>query len=258
MNSPVKSRLGTADGASAEGRLRVELAGAYRLAHYYGWDELIFNHITARVPGRERYFLINDYGLRYDEVRASNLLKIDLEGRLVEGPADAMVNPAGFVIHSAIHTGREDILCAMHTHTVAGAAVSAMECGLLPVTLESMLFTGCIGYHDFEGITVQEDEKPRLVKALGNNVALILRNHGLLTVGRTVAEAFLRMFHLQRACEVQVAALQAGVKLTLPPEEIQRRVVKQGESFETKKSPAQRPFEAMLRLMDGIDASYRT
>jgi ribulose-5-phosphate 4-epimerase/fuculose-1-phosphate aldolase len=238
-----------------ERTIRIELAAAYRLAAQFGWTTLIFNHITARVPGPERHFLINRFGHTYEEVTASNLVKVDLDGNVIGEPA--AVNRAGFVLHSAIHAVREDVMCAMHTHTPAGVAVSAMECGLQPVNLEAMLFYGRLAYHDFEGITIEEAEKPRLLANLGDKNAMILRNHGLLVCGRSVAEAFKRMFDLELACQVQIAAMASG-KLHLPSPEVAARVADQSARFDPSGgSAAQRAFAALMRRLDAGDPSYR-
>src|SRR5216117_2993584 len=200
----------------AEWALRVQLAAAYRIADHLGWSELIYTHISMRVPGPEDHFLINPYGLRFDEVTASNLVKIDADGNTVLG---GTANKAGFIIHSAIHMAREDAQCVWHMHMLAGMAVSAQDEGLLPTHMYSHNFWNRVSYHDFEGPSMRLDERSRLVSSLGGeNQALILRNHGLLTVGRTIPEAFIRFWRLNRACEIQLAA-QAS-KLRLPPAEV--------------------------------------
>lgn len=195
-----------------EWQLRVDLAAAYRLIALFGWDDLIFTHLSARVPGPEHHFLINPYGLGFDEITASSLVKVDQQGEPVLA-TQFPVNYAGFVIHSAIHAGREDVVAVIHTHTPAGVAVSAQRDGLLPISQQASVVLANIGYHDYEGLAVNEDEKPRLQQDLGNKQGLILRNHGLLTVGRSVAEAFLFMYTLQRSCEVQIMAQAGGAEL---------------------------------------------
>jgi ribulose-5-phosphate 4-epimerase/fuculose-1-phosphate aldolase len=203
-----------------EWQTRVDLAACYRLVHHYGMDDLVYNHISARVPGEEGHFLINAYGMTYDEITASSLVKIDFDGKVVQDSGTGYgVNHAGFVIHSAVHRGRADVACVIHTHTPAGMAVSAMECGLLPLTQNAMYFGG-IGYHDYEGPAVDLDEQKRLVSDLGPHEAMILRNHGLLSVGRTIAEAFVTMYWLDRACKAQVFAVGSNEKLILPDEEV--------------------------------------
>ena len=204
-----------------EAELRVQLAAAYRLIEHFGWNESIYGHLTVRVPGPERHFLINPFGLRYGEVTASNLVKITLEGEIV-GDTEWSVNAAGYAIHGAIHKGAPDAHCVMHTHSPAGMAVAALECGLLPISLDATLFHGTVGYHEYEGAIVSEGEKDRLVEDLGRNRALILRNHGLLTVGRTIPEAFLYLHRLETACKTQVDALAMNSALSLVPEEIAR------------------------------------
>ena len=184
----------------------MQLAAGYRLVEHFGWNESIYGHLTVRVPGPERHFLINPFGLRYGEVTASNLVKITLEGEIV-GDTEWSVNAAGYAIHGAIHKGAPDAHCVMHTHSPAGMAVAALECGLLPISLDATLFHGTVGYHEYEGAIVSEGEKERLVEDLGRNRALILRNHGLLTVGRTIPEAFLHLHRLETACKTQVDAL---------------------------------------------------
>src|SRR5215510_13392824 len=198
--------------SEAEWQARVDLAAAYRLVALYGWDDLIFTHISARVPGPEHHFLLNPYGMMFDEVTASSLVKIDLDGnKMMDSPY--FINPAGFTIHSAVHAAREDALCVMHLHTDCGIAVSAQKDGLLPISQQAMFALASLGYHDYEGLALNEEEKPRLVNDLGNKTSLILRNHGLLTVGETVADAFLSMFLLERACRIQIMAQSGGDKL---------------------------------------------
>ena len=195
---------------------RCDLAAAYRLVHHFGMDDLVYNHISARVPGEEGHFLINAYGMTYDEICASSLVKIDFDGQVVQDSGTGYgINKAGFVIHSAIHRGRTDVACVIHTHTPAGMAVSAMKCGLLPLTQNSMFFSG-VGYHDYEGPAVDLDEQRRLVSDLGGHVAMVLCNHGLLAVGATIPEAFITMYWLERACQAQAFAMAANTELKLP------------------------------------------
>src|ERR1043166_1658537 len=192
----------------AEWQARVDLAAAYRLVAFYGWDDLIFTHISARVPGAEHHFLLNPYGMMFDEVTASSLVKVDLDGaKVTDSPY--FVNPAGFTIHSAVHAAREDALCVMHLHTDYGIAVSAQKNGLLPLSQQSMVALASLAYHDYEGLALEEEEKPRLVADLGDKHYMILRNHGLLTIGRSATEAFLAMYLLERACKIQILA-QSG------------------------------------------------
>jgi ribulose-5-phosphate 4-epimerase/fuculose-1-phosphate aldolase len=202
--------------SATERQLRIDLAACYRLVALFGWDDLVFTHISARIPGPEHHFLINPYGMLFEEITASSLVKVDANGTVVE-PTDYPVNPAGFVIHSAIHAAREDVTCVLHTHTRAGVAVSAQREGLLPISQQATVALASLGYHGYEGIALRDDEKPRLVNDLGTNAALILRSHGLLTVGATIADAFLTMYVLESACQIQVLAQSGGAALTPVP-----------------------------------------
>jgi len=238
-----------------EWALRVQLAACYRIFDLLGWSEYIFNHITLRVPGPEKHFLINPFGLWYSEVTASNLVKIDLDGNTV-GKSEYPVNKAGFVIHSAIHAVRPDAHCIMHTHTTAGVAVACQEQGITPNNFYGSQLHGRIAYHDFEGISVELDERPRLVKSLGDRNVMVLRNHGLLVCGGGVAEALRRMLNVQRACEVQLAAEASGKPITKVPVEICQRAAAQGEAFDPA-GYGSRLFTAFQRRIDGIDPGYR-
>ena len=233
---------------SQEWKLRVQLAAAYRVADYLGWNELIYTHISVRVPGPQHHFLINPYGLSFGEVTASNLVKIDVDGNKVcDGPHSA--NKAGFVIHSAIHMARTDAICVWHMHTLAGMAVSAQEEGLLPVHMYSHNFWNRLSYHDFEGPSMRLDERGRLVKSLGNHSALILRNHGLLTTGRTIPEAFIRFWRLNRACEIQLAAQSS--KLRIPSPETCEASFRMGEEFLADQADVgELEFAALLRKVE--------
>jgi len=243
----------------AERELRLQLAAAYRLVDYFGWTELIYGHLTARVPGPEHHFLINPYGLNYDEITASNLIKIDLDGNIVE-PSDYPVSQAGFVIHSAIHmTDSDSNRCVMHTHTRAGMALAAIKEGLLPVSMTSTAFFERIAYHDYEGPSLYTDERERLLASLGDKKAMILRNHGLLTVGKTVPEAFLRLYRLERACQVQIDAAAAG-SLNIMSDEVAAKSGHDMDVFsarETNQGVGAIEFAALMRKLDKIDASYR-
>ena len=203
-----------------EWALRVDLAAAYRLVAMYGWDDLVFTHISVRIPGPEHHFLINPYGMMFEEITASSLVKVDLNGNKVE-PSDFPVNPAGFTIHSAVHAAREDAQCVMHTHSINGVAVSAQKKGVLPLSQQSLFVLASLGYHDYEGVALNEEEKPRLVDDLNGNSFLMLRNHGLLTVGKTVADAFLYMYLFEATCMIQVRALAGGKELI----EVDSRIV---------------------------------
>jgi ribulose-5-phosphate 4-epimerase/fuculose-1-phosphate aldolase len=234
--------------SAAEWEARIDLAAAYRLVAHYKWDDLVFTHITLRVPDAEDQFLINPYGMFFDEITASSLVKIDLQGRkLQDSPFE--VNPAGFVIHSAIHAARHDARCVMHTHTLNGVAVSAQRAGLLPISQHSMFTLASLGYHDFEGPALNDDEKPRLVADLGDRSSLILRNHGLLTVGETVADAFVAMYYLEASCAIQVRA-QAGGELIPVPKEVLDQAVSR-----TRQGP--RVWPGLLRRLDRLDPSYK-
>ena len=234
---------------------RVDLAAAYRLMDLHGMTELSANHISTRVPGEDKAFLINPYGLLYDQMHASCFTKLDLGGNILFNPTELGINKAGFVIHGAIHGARHDVDCVIHTHTIAGMAVSAMKCGLLPIAQTSMRFAK-IGYHDYEGVAINTDEQATLVRDLGDHAGMILRNHGLLVVGGSIPEAFYNIFRLERACQVQVAALSCNVELQLPSDDVVN------ESYRLYLPTTRRPFgvlewPALLRKLDKIDASYR-
>ncbi|QHD01411.1 class II aldolase [Pseudomonas sp. S04] len=249
--------------SATEQRLREELAACYRLIAHFRMTDLIFTHISVRLPGPEHHFLINPYGLMFDEISASNLVKIDLHGHAVE-PSQYPVNPAGFVIHSAIHGARDDAQCVLHTHTRAGCAVAALKCGLLPVNQISMEFYGRVAYHDYEGVALDLSEQQRLVHDLADKPVLMLRNHGLLTVGATVGQAFLRMYYLEKACEIQLAAQACG-ELLLPPHEVcahtERQFNDPGRPLEegqlSDPDAMQLAWAAMLRLLERIAPGYR-
>ena len=233
----------------AEWALRVQLAGAYRVADHLGWSELIYTHISVRVPGPEHHFLINPYGLRFDEVTASSLVKVNEHGESV-GPQEYKANKAGFIIHSAIHMARPDAQCVWHMHTLAGMAVSAQDEGLQPAHMYSHNFWNRLSYHDFEGPSMRLDERARLVQSLGEkNQALILRNHGLLTVGKTIPEAFIRFWRLNRACEIQLAA--QGAYLRLPTPAVCEASFQMGEEFLTDQAGlGELEFDAIVRKLD--------
>jgi ribulose-5-phosphate 4-epimerase/fuculose-1-phosphate aldolase len=237
---------------------RVDLAACYRLVHHYGMDDLVYNHISARVPGEEGHFLINAYGMTYDEITASSLVKIDFEGEVVlDSGTGYGINHAGFVIHSAVHKGRPDVGCVIHTHSIAGMAVSALDCGLLPITQTAMYFDG-VGMHEYESVAIDLDEQARLVRDLGNFKAMILRNHGLLVCGRTIQGAFNVLFRMERACEVQVMAMAANTKLIVPSKEILEKTY---DKMKPRPNASNRngdlAWPALLRKLDRIDTSYR-
>jgi ribulose-5-phosphate 4-epimerase/fuculose-1-phosphate aldolase len=241
--------------SAEEWALRVDLAACYRLVAHYGWDDLVFTHITARVPGPEHHFLINPYGMMFDEITASSLVKIDLDGNKVL-PSPYEINPAGFTIHSAIHAAREDAHCVIHLHTDAGVAVSAQRDGLLPITQTSLFPLSSLGYHDYEGVALRDDEKPRLVADLGNHSVMILRNHGTLAVGPTVADAFLQIFVLERACRMQILAQSGGVPLVRVPASILGGVKEMAEKA-TRGLGGQIAWPGLLRKLDRLDPSFR-
>jgi ribulose-5-phosphate 4-epimerase/fuculose-1-phosphate aldolase len=235
---------------------RVQLAAAYRIFNHLGWTELIYNHISLRLPGPETHFLINPFGLHYSEVTASNLLKIDLAGNII-GRADWPFNPAGFTPHATLHAGIAAAHCVMHTHTTAGMAVACLEEGLSMSNFYSAQLHGKVAYHDFEGITVHEAEGPRLLRSIGDRPAVILRNHGLLAWGDDVPRAFAVLWLLQRACEIQLATLSMG-RPRLVPEEIQRKCTADSLQFSRKFGAGRDVFDALTRQIDRIDPSYRS
>ena len=237
---------------------RQRLAAAYRIVHHLGWTETIYGHLTLRVPGT-RNFLINPWGLRYDEVTASNLVEIDIDGNIV-GSSNYPVNKAGFVIHSAVHAGREDVNCVFHIHTTEGMAVAAQQNGLLPISIMATGYYGRVAYHDYEGPSLNLGERERLVASMGDNKTLILRNHGLLTAATTVEEAFILIFRLQRACEIQIAAQAGGVALTTPSEDVCELSARLTDEFLEGNDGAPAgylEFESYVRLIDKLDPSYK-
>jgi ribulose-5-phosphate 4-epimerase/fuculose-1-phosphate aldolase len=257
-HSATLERPATRGVSDAEWDVRVKLAAAYRLVDYYDWTEQIYGHLTARVPGSEDHFLINPWGLNYDEVTASNLVKIDVDGKSVAG-GEQPVNYAGFIIHSAIHMTRsKETHVVMHTHTRAGMAIAAIKEGLLPVSMFATVFHNRIGYHDYEGASLYLDERERIVKSLGPHKAMILRNHGLMVVGKTVPECFLRLYRLERACQVQVDAAAAGT-LNVVSTEVADRSAADLDSYQGMQPAAEGEIEfaALMRKLDKIDDSYR-
>ncbi|MDF1687111.1 MAG: class II aldolase/adducin family protein [Parvibaculaceae bacterium] len=241
--------------SDAEWKVRVELAATYRLVAHYGWSDLIYTHISARVPDAENHFLINPYGMTFDEITASSLVKIDLEGNIVmESPY--MVNPAGFTIHSAVHGAGDDHHAVIHTHSDDGVAVSAQADGLLPLSQTSMIVREDLAYHDYEGIALNHDERERLIADLGDKHSMILRNHGLLTAGASCADAFLRLFFLERACTMQIKALAGGTKLSIPSQDVQDVVSAQAK-FQDSNGMGNLAWPALVRTLDRIDPSYK-
>ncbi len=237
-----------------EWETRVNLAAAYQLAAHFKWTDLIYTHFSARAPGKEEYFLINPYGLMFDEITASNLVKVDHHGRVIDDPTGLGYNEAGFVIHGAVHQARPEIQCVIHTHTRAGVAVSAMKCGLLPISQHALRVYADVSYHDYEGIALELEERARLVRDLGLSRTMILRNHGLLALGDSVRDAFDRMYYLECACQIQVDALAGGEVNLLSGD-----IVKKGwEQFERPdRSSPHKDWPALLRLLDRKGSSYR-
>ncbi len=243
-----------------EWKIRCDLAAFYRLVAHYRMTDFIYTHISARLPGPDHHFLINKYGVNFHRMRASDLVKIDLDGNVVEGgvdPQSRRVNAAGFVIHSAVHMAREDLMCVAHTHTAAGIAVSAQKHGLLPLSQHALKFYGRLAYHGYEGIALDLNERERLVRDLGEHKAMILQNHGLLVGGTSIAEAFHMLYMLERACQGQVAALSGGTELLQPPEEVCRHTAEQFRRQENDEHYAM-VWTAALELIENDRPDYRT
>ncbi len=238
-----------------EWQLRVDLAACYRLVAAYGWSDLVFTHISARIPGPEHHFLINPYGLMFDEITASSLVKVDQQcNKLIDSPFP--VNPAGFVIHSSVHEVREDAGCVLHTHTRAGVAVSAQQCGVLPLSQQSTFVLASLAYHGYEGVAFREDEKPRLQADLGNANFLMLRNHGLLTVGKTIADAFLAMYTFESTCQIQISAQAGGAVTHVDPRIVQG--VAEAMRVQTGGLGGAFVWPSLIRKADRLDPSYKT
>lgn len=241
--------------APEEWQQRVDLAATYRLVAHYGWDDLIFTHISARVPGPEHHFLINPYGMMFEEITASSLVKVDLDGQKISD-SPYMVNPAGFTIHSAIHANRDDANCVIHLHSTDGVAVSSQEQGLLAIDQHAMSIVADLAYHDYEGIALDLDERERLVHDIGQHNLMLLRNHGTLTCGRTCADAFLRMYYLERSCSMQVRALAGGAKVNATNQGVPEKVA--GQIEQGFDGPiGQLAWPALLRLLDRKDPGYK-
>ena len=242
--------------SDAEWQVRVDLAAAYRLVAWFRWDDLVFTHITARVPGTEDQFLINPYGLLFDEITASSLVKIDLQGnKLDDTPFN--INPAGFTIHSAIHSARHDAQCVLHTHTLNGIAVSAQKQGVLPLSQQSIFVLSSLAYHDYEGVALRDDEKPRLVSDLGDRNFLMLRNHGLLTLGPSVAEAFVSMYLFETVCAIQVRAQAGGGELVPVDARIIATAAQQAKQVTRGQGGGALTWPGLLRRLDRVDPGYR-
>lgn len=250
VESPVRERV-----SAEEWDARVNLAACYRLAAHFRLTDLIYTHISARVPGPGHHFLINAFGQMWDEISASTLVKITIDGDIVDDPTGYGINRAGYVIHSAVHRARADVDCVIHTHTQAGIAVSAQDQGLLPISQHAMRFTGNLAYHDYEGLALELDEQKRLVADLGMHKAMILRNHGLLTCGASVMEAFDYMYYLERACQTQISAMSGGAKLRIPPAAVAEKTANQFKNLPYK--PKRPEWKAMLRMLDKTDPSYK-
>jgi ribulose-5-phosphate 4-epimerase/fuculose-1-phosphate aldolase len=241
--------------APEEWEQRVALAAAYRLVAHFGWDDLIFTHLSARVPGRDHHFLINPYGMTFDEITASSLVKVDLDGnKVMDSPYE--INPAGFTIHSAIHAAREDAKCVLHVHSVNGAAVSAQKDGVLPISQQSIFVLSSLAYHDYEGVALRDDEKPRLVRDLGDKNFFMLRNHGLITVAGNVPDAFLFLYIFEAACMIQLRA-QAGGGELIPIDPRIIMTAQQQAAAVTAAAGGALAWPALLRKLDRIDPSYR-
>jgi ribulose-5-phosphate 4-epimerase/fuculose-1-phosphate aldolase len=240
-----------------EWAIRVDLAAAYRLVALFRWDDLVFTHITARVPGPEHHFLINPYGMMFEEITASSLVKIDMQGSKVSD-SPWPVNPAGFVIHSAIHAARHDVMCVLHTHALNGVAVSAQKDGVLPLSQQSIFVLQDLAYHDYEGVALRDDEKPRLVADMGHKNYLMLRNHGLLTTGLSVSEAFQRMYNFETACTVQVRAQAGGGALIPIQQDIIDTAMDQARKVTNNLGPHMLVWPGLLRRLDRLDPSYKT
>lgn len=255
MNTTQRALSVKSQVTAEEWRVRTDLAACYRLIAMHGWDDLIFTHISARVPGTHEHFLINAYGMLFEEMTASSLVKVDLSGQVVLDTPNT-INPAGFTIHSAVHAARADAGCVLHTHTKAGVAVSAQKDGLLPLSQISLFPFASLSYHDYEGIALNEEEKPRLVEDLGASNFMVLRNHGLITVGATIADAFLYMYALETACQTQLLAQSSGVPLTEVNPAIVKGIKAQIEQV-LNGMGGELAWPALLRKLDRADNSYR-
>ena len=241
--------------SAEEWDMRVNLVACYRLAAHFRMTDLIYTHISARVPGPDHHFLINAFGQLWDEIGASTLVKVTLDGEIVDDPTGYGFNRAGYVIHSAVHRARPDVACVMHTHTAEGIAVSAQEQGLLPISQHAMRFYGNVAYHDYEGLALELDEQARLTRDLGGHKAMILRNHGLLTCGASIPETFDYMYYLERACQTQISALAGGAKLRIPAPAVAEKVAAQFKALPYK--PRRPEWKALLRMLDKMDPSYK-
>ena len=250
MNHPSVKHLVSEE----EWQLRVDLAACYRLAAIYGWTDLVFTHISARIPGPEHHFLINPYGLMFDEITASSLVKVDQQcNKLIDSPFP--VNPAGFVIHSAVHEARDDAQCVLHTHTRAGVAVSAQKCGVLPISQQSTFVLASLAYHEYEGVAFRDEEKPRLQADMGRANFLILRNHGLLVAGKSIADAFMAMYFFETTCQIQISAQAGGELVQVNPAIV--KGVSQALRVQTGGIGGAFAWPALIRKLNRIDESYQ-
>lgn len=256
MTASIQSIPSLQDKVSAEEwRTRTDLAAAYRLVALMGWDDMVYTHITAKVPGPEHHFLINPYGMMFDEISASSLVKVDLAGNVVmDSPFP--INPAGFTIHSAVHAAREDAGCVLHTHSINGVAVSAQADGVLPISQQSIFVLNSLGYHDYEGVALRDDEKPRLVRDLGSNNFFMLRNHGLLTVGQSVADAFMAMYTFESVCMIQVRAQSGGGRLTMIDPAIIATSAQQAQQVTKGMGSGALNWPGLLRRLDRHSPGY--
>lgn len=262
MNVVRKETTGKPDHISdAEWAIRLDLAAAYRLVDHYDMTQLVYNHITAKLPGPEKHFLINEYGLMYDEITASNLVKVDLDGTIVDGTANSReINPAGYVIHSCIHRARDDVKCVLHTHSRAGVAVSCLKEGLIPMEQTGLIFEDRVAYHDYEGLALDEDEQQRLLDDMGDKNTMILRNHGLLTCGRSIPETFRNMYYLERACQTQIDVMATGREINMPSKAVRDHTAAQFNRDEAGIGDGKgntREWPALLRMLDRKDPSWR-
>jgi ribulose-5-phosphate 4-epimerase/fuculose-1-phosphate aldolase len=248
--------MGTAQDIAAERAIRIDLAAAYRLVALEGWDDMIFTHISARIPGPEHHFLINPYGMLFGEITATSLVKIGMDGKPI-GESRYPVNPAGFTIHSAVHEVRDDAMCVMHLHTLDGTAVSSSREGLLPLNQTAQLVIGDLVYHDYEGVALDHSERPRLQQDLGNRGMMLLRNHGTLTVGRSVADAFMRMYFLERACAMQVRTRMLGRDDYPTAQSVIDKNVALSQSGGMTYLANELLWPALLRKLDRLDPSFR-
>ncbi|MGE4071987.1 MAG: class II aldolase/adducin family protein [Lysobacterales bacterium] len=254
MNPLIRPEVRSAVSAE-EWQARVDLAACYRLVAAYGWADLVFTHISAKLPGPDEHFLINPYGALFEEITASSLVKVNLQGEVI-GESPFPVNPAGFTIHSAVHAARTDVGCVLHTHTVNGIGVSAQKGGVLPISQQSIFVLSSLGYHDYEGVALRDEEKPRLVADLGTNSFLMLRNHGLLTVGPTIADTFLAMYLFETTCAIQLRAQSGGGELVHVHPQILATAQQQAQQV-TRNLGGALAWPALLRKLDRIDPSFR-